>query len=368
MKSVLDTLRDMVRINSVNPAYESGVPELEIQRYVSDFFRGHGIDVVEHQVLPNRSNVIGCLPGRNPGRRLIFEAHCDTVGITGMTIPPFEPDLRDGRLYGRGACDTKAGLAAMMHALAELKAEGITPPCEVWVVSAAGEEVDGCGALRLCDGLTADAAVVSEPTDLRTAVATKGVLRWRIATRGVAAHSSKPHLGVNAIYLMAGILARLEAENERLAGREHPLVGPATLSVGVIQGGTQINIVPEHCVIEVDRRLIPGEDPQTVFEQYAGDLEAECERPMLSEFPLDTPCDAPIALLASRVLSGIGLDGAPFGVPYGSDASKFMRAGIPSIVLGPGSIDQAHTADEWVEVRQVERALAVYRRIMEGFE
>lgn len=368
MKSILDTLSDMVRINSVNPAYESGVPELEMQRYVSNFMRSYGIDVVEQQVLPDRFNVIACLPGRNPGRRLIFEAHCDTAGITGMTIPPFEPEIRDGRLYGRGACDTKAGLAAMMHALAELKTTGITPPCEVWVVSAVGEEVDGCGAMRLCEGLTADAAVVSEPTDLHAVVATKGVLRWRISTRGVAAHSSKPHLGVNAIYRMARILEHLEAENARLAGKEHPLVGPATLSVGVIQGGTQINIVPEHCVIEIDRRLIPGEDPQTVFEQYAEELNAECERPMLSEIPLDTPCDAPIALLASRTLTGMGLDGAPFGVPYGSDASKFMRSRIPSIVLGPGSIDQAHTADEWVEVRQVERALDVYLKIMEGFE
>ena len=368
MKSVISTLSDLVRINSVNPAYEFGAPELEVQRYVLDFFRGHGIDVLEQEVLPNRPNVIGRLPGRIPGRRLIFEAHCDTAGITGMTIPPFEPAVRDGRLYGRGACDTKAGLAAMMHALAELKTAGVTPPCEIWVVSAVGEELDGRGAMWLCKGLTADAAVVSEPTGLRAAVATKGVLRWRIATKGKAAHSSKPHLGVNAIYLMAPILARLEAENERLAGREHPLVGPATLSVGIIEGGTQTNIVPERCVIEVDRRLIPGEDPQVVFEQYSNWLDAECESPMLSESPLDTPCDAPIAVLASRVLSEIGMDGEPCGVPYGSDASKFSRAGVPSIVLGPGSIDQAHTADEWVAVEEVERALLVYRRIMDRFE
>jgi acetylornithine deacetylase/succinyl-diaminopimelate desuccinylase family protein len=368
MTSVIRTLSDLVRINSVNPGYEFGAPESEIQRYVLEFFRAHGIDAFEQEVLTDRPNVIGRVPGRIPGRRLIFEAHCDTAGITRMTIPPFEPAMCDGRLYGRGACDTKAGLAAMMHAVADLKESDVTPPCEIWVVSAVGEEFDGRGAVRLCEGLTADAAVVSEPTGLRAVVATKGALRWRVVTKGKAMHSSKPHLGVNAVYLMARVLARLEEENERLARVEHPLVGPATVSVGVIAGGTQVNIVPESCIIEVDRRLIPGEDPETVYRQCCAWLDAENEPPLLTDGPLDTPCDAPIARLACEIVSEMGLDGRAAGMPYGSDASKLSRAGIRSIVLGPGSIDQAHTADEWVAVEEVEQAVAVYRRIMERFE
>ncbi len=359
MTPVLKTLSDLIRINSVNPAYERGVPEGGIQRYVLEFFRAHGIDAFEQEVYSERPNVIGRVPGRHPGRRLVFEAHCDTAGIAGMSIAPFEPVLREGRLYGRGACDTKAGLAAMMHALAEVK----SPPCEIWVVSAMDEEHSFRGVLRLCEGLKADAAVVSEPTSLRAVVATKGVLRWRIVTHGKAAHSSKPHLGVNAIYGMARVLAALEAENERLAAVQHPLVGPGTLSVGLIGGGTQVNVVPERCWIEVDRRLIPGEQPERVFAEYRERFGVAFEPPSISDGPLDTPGDTPIARLACEALGT-----PPEGVPYGSDASKLSRAGIPSIVLGPGSIDQAHTADEWVAVEEVERALSVYRTIMERFE
>jgi len=364
MTPLLATLSGLVRVNSVNPAYEHGVPEAEIQRYVLEFFRSHGIEAFSQEVYPQRPNVIGRVPGRIPGRRLVFEAHCDTAGIAGMTIPPFTPEIRGGRLYGRGACDTKAGLAAMLHALAEVK----SPPCEIWVVSAMDEEHNYRGVLRLCEAFTADAAVVSEPTSLRAVVATKGVLRWRMATRGKAAHSSKPHLGVNAIYAMARLLLRLEEENERLAAAAHPLVGPGTLSVGMIGGGTQVNVVPDYCWIDVDRRLIPGEDPETVFADYRDRFGVECEPPSISDTPLDTPCSAPIARAAGEALSALGLDPRPAGVPYGSDASKFSRAGIPGIVLGPGSIDQAHTADEWVAIEEVELALAVYRRIMETFE
>lgn len=359
MTPVLNTLSDLIRINSVNPAYECGVPEAEIQRYVLEFFRSRGIDAFEQEVFPGRPNVVGRVPGRLPGRRLVFEAHCDTAGISGMSIPPFVPELRGDRLYGRGSCDTKAGLAAMMHALAEVK----SPPCEIWVVSAMDEEHSFRGVLRLCEGLRADGAVVSEPTSMRAVVATKGVLRWRIVTHGKAAHSSKPHLGVNAIYGMACVLAELEQENERLAAVRHPLVGPGTLSVGLIGGGTQVNVVPERCWIEVDRRLIPGEDPDRAYAEYRDRLGVEFEPPSISDIPLDTAPGSAIARLACETLGT-----PPEGVPYGSDASKLSRAGIPSIVLGPGSIDQAHTADEWVAVDEVEQATHIYRRIMENFE
>jgi acetylornithine deacetylase len=225
------------------------------------------------------------------------------------------------------------------------------------------EEHSFRGVVRLCEGLRADAAVVSEPTSLRAVVATKGVLRWRIVTRGKAAHSSKPHLGVNAIYGMARVLAALEEENERLAAVRHPLVGSGTLSVGLIGGGTQVNVVPERCWIEVDRRLIPGEDPDKVFAEYRERLGVDFEPPSISDIPLDTAPDSTIARVACAMLGT-----PPEGVPYGSDASKLSRAGIPSIVLGPGSIDQAHTADEWVALDEAEQALQVYRRIMETFE
>lgn len=375
---LIQTLADLVRINSVNPAYPHGAPEEEIQRYVLDFFQRRGIAAVEQEVLPRRANVIASLPGRNPDRRIVFEAHSDTAGIEGMTIPPFEPAVRNGRLHGRGACDTKAGLAAMMHALADLKRPGAAPPCEVWVVSAVDEEHRYRGVLKLREKLRASAAVISEPTELRMAVASKGCLRWRITVQGKAAHSSKPHLGVNAIQQMARLLVALESESERLGSVRHPLVGSPSLNVGLIEGGTQVNIVPGSCSITLDRRLIPGEDPDRVlagYEEFLAKLqgvepglEVTAEPPMVQDWPLETPADSPISARASEALRGAGLDPRATGVPFGSDASKFAQAGIPAIILGPGSIDQAHAAEEYVALEQVEQAFVVYRQVMTSFE
>jgi acetylornithine deacetylase/succinyl-diaminopimelate desuccinylase family protein len=375
---VLQTLADLVRINSVNPAYEGGVPEAEIARYVETFFQERGIETWQQEVFPGRPNLIGKLPGRDANRRIIFEAHTDTASVGGMSIPPFEPRIADGRLYGRGSCDTKAGLAGMMHALASLKREGITPPCEVWVVAAADEEYSYRGVVKLCEGLTAAGAVVAEPTDLRAVIAGKGVVRWRILVRGKSAHSSKPHLGVNAISHMARIVLAIEADGERLAKSSHPLLGSATVNVGVIHGGAQVNFVPDGCVIEIDRRLVPGETADQVlahYERMLADLkqahptlDAVMEAPMLQDVPLATSPESAPARLAASILGEMGLDAKLAGVPFGSDASKLSRSGIPSIVFGPGSIDQAHAAVEYVDCGEVLQAYEFYRNFMLRFE
>jgi succinyl-diaminopimelate desuccinylase len=372
------TLSDLIRINSVNPAYPGGQAEAEIQNYILSFFRDHGISAREQLVMPSRANVIACISGRHPSRRVVFEAHSDTAGIEGMSIPPFDPTLRDGRMYGRGSCDTKAGLAALMCALVDLKRSCETPACEVWVVASVDEEHSYRGVLKLCEKLEAAAAVVSEPTQLGLAVASKGCLRWNIIVQGKAAHSSKPDLGLNSITHMCRILNIFERDSERLHSKQHPLLGPPTVNVGKIQGGTQVNIVPEICYVEIDRRLIPGETPGEVFAYYKTLIEdVQNEYPewnvaigpsSLEDWPLETPIDSPIVLRTSAVLRNAGLVPDPVGVPFGSDASKFSRVGIPSIVLGPGSIDQAHTVDEYVELEQVEKAFVVYRQLMKSFE
>jgi succinyl-diaminopimelate desuccinylase len=375
---LIKTLSDLIRINSINPAYPAGRAEAEIQHYVVNFFHRHGISAQQQLVMPNRPNVIASVPGRDPSRRIVFEAHCDTAGIEGMTIPPFEPELKDGRMYGRGSCDTKAGLAALMCALIDLKRSCETPACEVWVVASVDEEHSYRGVLKLCENLRAAAAVVSEPTQLRMAVASKGCLRWSIVVQGKAAHSSKPYLGLNSITHMCRILNIFERDSERLCAKQHPLLGSPTVNVGTIQGGTQVNIVPETCSVEIDRRLIPGETPDEVFFYYKTVLEDLQSRypewnvtigpPSLEDWPLETPADSAIVLRTSAVLGDAGLVPEPVGVPFGSDASKFSRAGIPSIVLGPGSIDQAHTVDEYIELEQVEQAFVVYRELMKSFE
>lgn len=375
---LLHTLADLVRINSINPAYVGGRPEADVAAYVAEFFRQRGIETFSQEVFPGRPNLIARLPGRQAGRRIVFEAHTDTASVTGMTIPPFEPRIADGRLYGRGSCDTKAGLAGMMHALAAVKAAGVVPPCEIWVAAAADEEFSYRGVVKLCEGLTAAAAVVAEPTEMRAIIASKGVIRWKIRTRGVTAHSSKPHLGINAISHMTRVIQALESDGVKLAQRPHPMLGPATVNVGVIRGGVQVNFVPDECEIEIDRRLLPGETIEDVLAGYealladvgAGirDFHAEMLPPMLTDYPLATPADAPPVRVASAVLRELGLNPEPAGVPFGSDASKFGRAGIPSLIFGPGSIDQAHAAVEYVECAQVEQACEFYRQFMLRFE
>jgi acetylornithine deacetylase len=377
-QALVRTLADLVRINSINPAYEQGRPEAEIQAYVLDFFRQHGISACEQLVSPGRANVIGILPGRAPGKRIVFEAHSDTAGIEGMTAPPFAAEVRDGRLYGRGACDTKAGLGAMLHAIVDLRHSGTAPQAEICVAVAIDEEYSYRGVVRMLDGLQADVAVVSEPTGMRLVVTSKGCLRWRTVVRGKAAHSSKPHLGVNDIFGMARVLDRFEADAGRFRAMSHPLVGSPTLRVGTIAGGSQVNIVAASCTIESDRRLIPGEEPQQVFSDYQRliaelreqypDLDVAAQPPDLQDWPLQTELNSPLVQIGSEVLRSHGLNGDPAGVDFGSDASKFAQAGVPSVIFGPGSIDQAHTADEFVNLEEVETAFLVYRDLMRKYQ
>jgi acetylornithine deacetylase len=236
------------------------------------------------------------------------------------------------------------------------------------------EEHSFAGVLKLCEGLDAAAAVVAEPTDLQLAIASKGVLRWKICCRGKAAHSSKPHLGLSAITNMARLVLAFESDNQQLTLRQHPLLGSATCNIGLIQGGRQVNFVPDFCAIEIDRRLLPGEEIADVLLHYQRLLEAKpeldafMETPMIQDPALETPASDPIVSCATSVLRDLGLRPEPVGVPYGSDASKLARAGVPAVIFGPGSIDQAHGAVEWVECEQVEQALEFYRGVMLRFE
>lgn len=377
MKPIHKTLADLVRINSVNPAYGDGGSEANVVPYLRDFFTSRGIETFEQEVFSGRTNLIARIPGRT-SRRVVLEAHTDTVSIKGMEIDPFAAEIKDGKLYGRGSVDDKAGLAAMMHAVASLKADGVMPECEVWLAAVVDEEFSYRGVVRLCEGLRAEAAIVAEPTEMRLVTATKGVLRFRIVTRGLAAHSSKPHLGHNAISDIARVILELEAENERLASERHPLLGPATVNVGVVRGGVQVNLVPNESAIEVDRRLLPHERAEDVVAGYEAllnrmremhqNFDGRIERPLLLvDEALDTDFASEVVRHSQRILSEMGRDPAPCGVPFGSDASKLSRAGIPAVVFGPGSIDQAHAVDEFVDLAQVEEAERFYRSFIESY-
>jgi acetylornithine deacetylase/succinyl-diaminopimelate desuccinylase-like protein len=375
--AVIQTLCRLISINSVNPAFEQGSSESQIIAYIRQFFEDAGLECRQQEVWPGRSNLIARLPGRQLPRRIIFEAHCDTASTVGMTVSPFEPHAHNGKLYGRGACDTKAGLAAMMQALVSLKMEGLTPPCEVWVVATVDEEHLMGGISAFCKDLEAAAAIVSEPTELRPAIASKGALRWAIETRGQAAHSSKPHLGTNAITHMTHIIQAMEADILRSGQPSHPLLGRPTCNIGTIEGGVQPNFVPHRCRIEIDRRTLPGEHTQKVMHDYERlfqsvkrerpDLSYSMEPPYFEMPPFETPPDSPPALSAARILQEMNLNSELIGVPFGSHASHLAANGIPTVLLGPGSIDQAHSAHEFVECEQVEQAFELYRKMMLQF-
>jgi len=371
----LATLQDVVAIESVNPELPGGSRgEVEMVEYLCAFFAGCGIPFVTTDVLDGRANVVATLVGADPSRTLMFECHMDTASALRMTIPAFEPHIRDGRLYGRGACDTKAGGVAMKR----IRESGAQPRATIQYAGAVDEERFYRGALRLAASTGADAVIVSEPTELAVVRAHKGIARFRILVTGRAAHSSKPHLGINAISQMARIVRDVERDvPTTYRGLDHPLTGGPTLSIGVISGGTQVNFVPDQCAIEIDRRVIPGERPidtlaafQAVIDRAKSDdpdLDAVLEEPYLMDESMETSEHAEIVLVAAGACRAVLGNATVTGVPYGTDGSKFAARGIPTIVLGPGNIDQAHTADEWVSCEQVERAVDIFERIMLEF-
>ena len=374
----LATLQDVVAIESINPALPGGSRgEVGMVEYLADFFSAADIPYETQEVLDGRSNIIATLAGENSDRVLLFECHLDTAAVSVMTIPPFEPHIRDCLLYGRGSCDTKSGGVAMIMAMKRLKESGIKPPCTIKFAGVVDEEYLFRGALHLVKNVKAEAVVVSEPTELAVIRAHKGLARFRIIVKGVAAHSSKPHLGINAISKMARLICAIEDEIAPTYTANHPLTGNPTLSIGIISGGVQISFVPDECVIAVDRRVIPGETPEEALipfhellsraKSLDPDLDVTMEEPFLIDNPMETDENASIVQVAVNACRSVLGNASITGVPYGTDASKFTAIGIPAVVLGPGSIDQAHGAVEYVPCNQVLKSVDIYQQIMMAF-
>lgn len=374
---VLSMLQDVVHIDSVNPELPGGGRgEGGMVDYIEQFFTALEIPCERRLVMEGRPNILATLEGRDPSRMLLFECHMDTASTEIMTIPPHEPHLRDGLLYGRGSCDTKAGGVAMMLAMKQLKEANIKPPLSIVYAGAMDEEHLMRGSQALAVELSPEAIVVAEPTDLEVICAHKGVVRFHLTVQGKAAHSSKPYLGVNAISKMARLLIQIETLlNDSYRQREHPLIGSPTYSVGTIEGGAQVNFVPDQCRVAIDCRTIPGDSSTSTIAEFQAivdraaaadpELEAAIDPPFFHCAPVGTAEDAPIteaALAACRSVLGSGKTG---GVPFATDGSAFSEKRVATIILGPGSIDQAHAAVEWVECAQVEKAVEVYRDIME---
>jgi acetylornithine deacetylase len=310
----------------------------------------------------------------------LFDAHQDTVPVDGMTIAPFEPVERDGRIYGRGSCDVKGGMAAMLAAFARLVQERPPQAANVVMSCTCDEEFTVVGVLDLVKlwsdparkgsllDRAPDVAVVIEPTELDVVVAHKGATRWKLRTRGRACHSSNPAEGINAIYRMARVLECLEEFARELPARvpPHSLCGPPTFSVGRIEGGISVNTVPDECTIEIDRRVIPGEEATDAVAQVTDflrgrlDFEVEMVPPWVRAQALPDRENLPWADRLLKHVRAVRGRGDKVGVPFGTHASRLAAAGVPSVVFGPGSIAQAHTKDEWIDVSQLEAAAQVY--------
>jgi acetylornithine deacetylase ArgE len=370
---VVEILANLVRHNSVNSLLTPPGPgEGAIANWIGRFCSENGIACQFQPVDGERANVLARVEGREPGLCLLFIAHMDTVAVEGWERDPFGAHIEGTRLYGRGACDTKGSLAAMLAALVDIKDQ--KPRATVVVAGSVDEECGKAGARALARANRQfEAAVVGEPTDLGVVVAHNGSVRFKIETRGQAAHTSRPYLGVNAITGMGRVLNALDELMKRLQVRKHPLVGPPTLTVSLISGGTNICVVPDRCEISIDRRLVPGEAPAEAIaevENLLSDLRRVDRElsvrmlPAVEDPSVETPETARIVEVARRACAKAGRSGEVRGVPYGTDASQLAPAGIACVVLGPGSIDQAHTVEEYVEIAEVERALEIYRQIM----
>ncbi len=369
-----DLLTSLVNVNSVNPSLDSGARgEAALADRIAAFCLDRGIATYFQDVEQDRRNVLAMVPGREPAERLLFVAHMDTVPALGWQRDPFHAECRDGCLYGRGAADTKASLAAMLLALESVCRE--RPRATIIVAGSVDEEYLKKGAKVLArtePGFVG--AVVGEPTALEPVIAHKGSARWSIEVQGRPAHSAMPELGRNAIVDMAAVVTALHAHGEDLGRRQHPLVGAPSLTVSLIEGGSDICTVPAHCRIGIDRRLVPGESLASALQEVDAILtRLQAEHPGLIARTLSAVGDPAFEGAAEGRLAQVtraacgrhARTGGDFkGVPYGTDASQLGAAGIPCIVLGPGNIAQAHAVDEYVEISQLETAVRIYRSIM----
>lgn len=379
LSTAIRHLRDLVAIPSVNPMGRDDMPpeivgEHAMAEHVAAQLRRLGLDASTLGEGGRTSVVAEAVAGAK-AETLLVASHIDTVPVDGMVIDPFDPVVEGDRVLGRGSCDTKAGMAALLAALERVLARG-TLRRNVLVVGEADEELASRGVSDVLDFLgdrRPDWVLATEPTDLKLINAHKGVVHARVCARGRACHSSDPSQGRNAIVLLARAILAIDESAGIFTTRPHPQLGPATLSVGIVRGGQAPNIVPDEARIWVDRRTLPDETPESVQQQLAAALEdagvsedvfvEECreEKP-----PLETADDALATRATAAALAAEGLPADPGHVAFGTDAGVFGRVGMPGIVLGPGSIDVAHTDREFVPIDEVETMVRIFERLLES--
>jgi len=364
---VVSLARKLVSIPSVNPVL-SDDPSISGEHRLADFVGNYldqrGFNVTRHEAIRGRPNIVGVFGPATPRRRLMIEAHLDTQGIHGMTVPPFEGVIKDGRLYGRGACDMKGPMAAAMinltkECLKQLSDAGV----QLTFAAAIGEETGNLGAIEMTDlDIGADELLVLEPTDLHVVHAHKGAFWFEVEVKGLAAHGSNPDKGVSAIRGMSKVIELLHQQTSDVP-IVNALLGRASVNVGIIRGGSSINIVPERCVIEVDRRTVPGEDSNHILARLREGIAALVKeghirqgevRRIKEGVPFETTANSQLVKRLCGACSDHQVEPVTEGAAWYSDAGPFSRTCREVAVFGPGSIRQAHTADEFIEISELQ--------------
>ena len=369
---IVRTLTDLVRINSVNPSLApDGAGEAEIAAYIERTLRAIGLETAIYEPQPGRATAVGTLRGSGGGRSLMLNGHADTVGVEGMP-EPFSAEIRDGRLYGRGAHDMKGSLAAGIGAAKILADAGVRLRGDLVVAAVADEEYGSLGTADLLTHLKTDAAIVTEPTNLDVCLAHKGYIWIDVETHGRAAHGSRFTEGVDAVMRMGRFLCELERLEVALrTGPAHPLVGPPSLHAATITGGSGLSTYAARCRLQIERRTIPGE----TVEGAVGRIRAIADRlsaadpsfsgtvgTFFAREPFEVVPDAPIVrALAGEAAAVIGRTPAFVGDTPWMDAALLAEAGIETVVMGPTGAGE-HSAVEWVDVESVVQMAEILAR------
>jgi acetylornithine deacetylase len=362
--------RALVRVDSRNPTLVAGAPgEAAVAHLLADVLAAWGFRVEMQDAAPGRPNVVARIGAARGGRSLMFNGHLDVVGVDGMVHPPFDAEERDGRLFGRGASDMKAGVAAMCAAAARAAADDRLAG-EIVVAAVVDEEFESLGTRALvAGGVRTDAAVVTEPTRLAIMPAHKGFVWLDVVLRGRAAHGSRWDIGVDAIRHAGLLLAELDRiDTDVLPAREHVLLGRPSVHASLIEGGAGMSTYPERCLLRLERRTIPGERvTDVVAEVEAACARVRARRPTfaaeltvgVTQSPSDVSIGAPIVRALDAALRACGEAVRIDGMSAWTDAAILNDAGIPAVCFGPGDITLAHAAEEYVIIDEIERATAV---------
>lgn len=364
--------RLLVQVDSRNPDLVSGAPgEGEVARALCSVLHAWGFRADLQEITAGRPNVVARI-GTPGGRTLMFNGHLDVVGVDGMTHPPFDATTRDGRMYGRGATDMKAGVAAMCCAAWRAAQSGLAG--EIVIAAVVDEEWKSAGTQGLIEhGIRADACVVTEPTRLAIAPAHKGFTWTEVTFTGRAAHGSRHDVGIDAIRHAGLFLAELDrVEREELVRQAHPLLGHASLHAASVSGGSGWSTYPDRCVVEIERRTVPGETPDDAVREMEQAVARVAKRVpgmqadvrhVFSQWPSDVAVDAPIVRALEAAMRTTDEPVSVEGLSCWTDAALLNAAGIPAICYGPGDISIAHSATEWVVEAEITRATGVLERL-----